>query len=68
MDDERSVADVVADGICDLETAARIRRLTFGAEYKRRLAAPGVKIGKRLVGKDRRYPIINGYRDVGRTS
>lgn len=67
MDDERSVADVVADGICDLETATRIRRLTFGAEYKRRLAAPGVKIGKRLVGKDRRYPIINGYRDNGRT-
>jgi len=65
MDDERSVADVVADGICDLETATRIRRLTFGAEYKRRLAAPGVKIGKRLIGKDRRYPIINGYRDSG---
>ena len=34
------------------------------AEYKRRQAAPGAKIGRKLFGRDRRYPITNGYRDA----
>jgi hypothetical protein len=32
------------------------------AEYKRRQAPPGVKITRRAFGRDRRYPITNGFR------
>jgi NAD+ synthase (glutamine-hydrolysing) len=31
-------------------------------EYKRRQAAPGIKIGRRAFGRERRYPITSGYR------
>ena len=40
----------------------RIWRLLEGAEYKRRQAPPGVKITSRLISKERRYPIVNGFR------
>ena len=35
------------------------------AEYKRRQAPPGVKITRRAFGRDRRYPITNGFQDKG---
>jgi NAD+ synthase len=35
------------------------------AEYKRRQAAPGVKVTLRNFGRDRRYPIVNRFRDPG---
>lgn len=38
-------------------------RLVDRNEYKRRQAAPGVKISKRAFGRDRRYPITSGYRE-----
>ncbi len=41
----------------------RIQRLLYIAEYKRRQAPPGVKIGSKNFGRDRRYPITNRYRD-----
>ena len=41
----------------------RIERMLYIAEYKRRQAAPGVKITRRNFGRDRRYPITNGFRD-----
>ena len=40
-----------------------IVRLVDRNEYKRRQAAPGVKISKRAFGRDRRYPITSGYRE-----
>ena len=43
---------------------ARIERLLHIAEYKRRQAPPGVKIGRRNFGRDRRYPITNAFRDA----
>ncbi|MBC7497979.1 MAG: hypothetical protein H7243_12640, partial [Sphingomonadaceae bacterium] len=43
-------------------TVARIERLLYIAEYKRRQAPPGVKIGRRNFGRDRRYPITNAFR------
>ncbi len=43
------------------ETVERVWRLLDGAEYKRRQAPPGVKISSRAFGKDRRYPITNGF-------
>jgi NAD+ synthase len=60
---EMGVDEVVADGF-EAATVARIENLLYTAEYKRRQAAPGVKIGRKLFGRDRRYPITNGYRDA----
>ena len=34
-------------------------------EYKRRQAAPGVRISPRAFGRDRRYPITSGYSEIG---
>ncbi|HZC97271.1 MAG TPA: NAD+ synthase, partial [Bradyrhizobium sp.] len=44
----------------------RIDRLLNIAEYKRRQAAPGVKVTSRNFGRDRRYPITNRFRDSGK--
>jgi NAD+ synthase len=43
----------------------RIDRLLNVAEYKRRQAAPGVKVTEKNFGRDRRYPITNRFRDRG---
>ena len=61
VEEELSVADVAARGF-DPETVARIERLLYVAEYKRRQSPPGVKIGRRTFGRDRRYPITNAFR------
>jgi NAD+ synthase len=46
-----------------LETVKKVERLLYLAEYKRRQAAPGVKISSRNFGRDRRYPITNRFRE-----
>ena len=61
VEEELSVADIVARGF-DRDTVARIERLLYVAEYKRRQSPPGVKIGVRNFGRDRRYPITNAFR------
>jgi NAD+ synthase len=61
VEQEKSAAELVAEGL-DAATVARIERLLYIAEYKRRQAPPGVKIGKRNFGRDRRYPISNDFR------
>ena len=61
VEEELSVAEIAARGF-DPDTIARIERLLYVAEYKRRQAAPGVKIGRRNFGRDRRYPITNAFR------
>ena len=61
IEEERSASDLVALGF-DAATVARIERLLYIAEYKRRQAPPGVKIGRRNFGRDRRYPITNAFR------
>ena len=63
VEDEKSVADVAATGI-NIEIVARIERLLHIAEYKRRQAPPGVKIGRRNFGRDRRYPITHAFRTM----
>jgi NAD+ synthase len=47
------------------KTVHHIEHLLYVAEYKRRQAAPGVKITKKNFGRDRRYPITNRFRDRG---
>ncbi|MEA3538192.1 MAG: NAD+ synthase [Pseudomonadota bacterium] len=61
VEEELSVADIVARGF-ERDTVARIERLLYVAEYKRRQSPPGVKIGVRNFGRDRRYPITNAFR------
>ena len=61
VEHERAASELVAEGI-DAGVVARIERLLNIAEYKRRQAPPGVKIGARNFGRDRRYPITNAFR------
>jgi len=61
---EEPLASIIAEGF-DRETVARIDRLLNIAEYKRRQAAPGVKVTRKNFGRDRRYPITNRFRDSG---
>ena len=62
---EEPLASIVAEGF-DREVVTRIDRLLNIAEYKRRQAAPGVKVTRRNFGRDRRYPITNKFRDLGK--
>ena len=62
VEEEASLDEIVARGF-PRETVERVQRLLYGSEYKRRQAAPGVKIGLKAFGRDRRYPIVNGFRD-----
>ena len=63
VDDEKS-ADELIEGGFDASEVARIEHLLYIAEYKRRQAPPGVKITRKNYGRDRRYPITNGFRSV----
>ena len=60
---ERPVADIVAEGY-EPALVARVERMLNIAEYKRRQAAPGVKVTTRNFGRDRRYPITNRFRET----
>jgi NAD+ synthase len=64
VEHEMRVSEVVARGH-ELETVKKIERLLYIAEYKRRQAAPGVKVTRKNFGRDRRYPIVNRFRDQG---
>ena len=64
VEGEMRIRDVVARGY-DEATVRKVERLLYLAEYKRRQAAPGVKITSRNFGRDRRYPITNKFRDRG---
>ncbi|BEV47046.1 NAD+ synthase [Afipia carboxidovorans] len=64
VEHDMSVAEIVEEGF-DRDTVMRIDRLLNLAEYKRRQAAPGVKVTRRSFGRDRRYPITNRFRDNG---
>ncbi|MGO4714416.1 NAD+ synthase [Bradyrhizobium sp. 2TAF24] len=61
---EEPLAAIVAAGF-DRDIVARVDQLLNVAEYKRRQAAPGVKVTARNFGRDRRYPITNRFRDLG---
>ena len=63
VENELPVAEIVAKTGYDEALVKRIQHMLYVAEYKRRQAAPGVKITRRNFGRDRRYPITNGFRD-----
>jgi NAD+ synthase len=62
IEKEQSVQEVAASTGADPALVADIERKMLNAEYKRRQAPPGVKIGTRNFGRDRRYPISNAFR------
>ena len=61
---EEPLASIVAAGF-DRETVMKVERMLNLAEYKRRQAAPGVKVTLKNFGRDRRYPITSRFRDPG---
>jgi NAD+ synthase len=64
VEHEESTATIVAAGY-DRDTVIKIERMLYLAEYKRRQAAPGVKVTLKNFGRDRRYPIVNRFSDPG---
>ena len=61
IDKEMSVGEVANATGADVELVDSMEKLLLKAEYKRRQAPPGVKIGTRNFGRDRRYPITNFF-------
>jgi len=59
---EMPLPEIVARGHAP-ETVRKVERMLYLAEYKRRQAAPGVKITAKNFGRDRRYPITNKFRE-----
>ena len=61
VEKEMSVKEAAAATNADLVVVADIEKKLLRAEYKRRQAPPGVKLGSRNFGRDRRYPITNAF-------
>ena len=62
VEKEMAVADIVALGF-DRSVVKKVEHLLYLAEYKRFQAAPGVRLTQKAFWLDRRYPIVNRYRD-----
>ncbi len=62
VEEEATLDEIVALGHAPA-TVERVQNLLYNSEYKRRQAAPGLKIGGKAFGRDRRYPLVNGFRD-----
>ncbi|NBT33744.1 MAG: NAD+ synthase, partial [Rhodobacteraceae bacterium] len=62
VDQEKSVTDCVAAGF-DRDVVKKIEHLIYISEYKRFQSAPGTRLTKRAFWLDRRYPIVNLWRD-----
>jgi len=60
VEDDASVDEIVSGGF-DQGTVKRVVRMIDRNEYKRRQAAPGVRITTKSLGRDRRLPITNKY-------
>jgi len=63
IEGEQAIPDIVARGH-DPNVVRRVWHMLDRAEYKRRQAPPGVKISSRSFGRDRRYPITNGFTNL----
>ncbi|MDE3078560.1 MAG: NAD+ synthase [Paracoccaceae bacterium] len=62
IEGEQSVAEIVAAGF-DRATVKKVEGLLYGAEWKRFQSAPGTRLTTRAFWLDRRYPIVNRWRD-----
>ena len=63
VEKEKSIKEITDMGF-DFDLVKKVEHLLYSSEYKRRQAAPGVKISERNFGYDRRYPITNSFRDM----
>ncbi len=63
VDREEPLSEIVKRGRAP-DTVKKVERLLYMSEYKRRQSAPGVKITERNFGRDRRYPIVNRFRET----
>jgi NAD+ synthase len=59
---DQSVADIVAAGY-ERETVRKVEKLLYQSEYKRFQSAPGARLTQKAFWLDRRYPIVNRWRD-----
>ena len=62
VEKEMPLSEIVARGH-PAEMVNKVERMLYLAEYKRRQAPPGVKISSKNFGRDRRYPIVNKFRE-----
>ncbi len=60
VEQDQGLEDIVAAGF-ERDTVVRVLQLVDRNEYKRRQAAPGIRISPRAFGRDRRYPVTSGY-------
>jgi NAD+ synthase (glutamine-hydrolysing) len=63
VEEDQSLEELVANGY-SRSVAAKVMKMVEQSEYKRRQAPPGIKITQRALGKDRRMPITNQYKDI----
>ena len=64
VDRDQSVAELVAAGF-DHDVVKKVERLVYLSEYKRFQSAPGPRLTRKAFWLDRRYPIVNRWRDAG---
>jgi len=60
VEDDVTIDQIIAMGF-DRDIVTKVARLVDRSEYKRRQAAPGIKITPRDFGRDRRLPITNRF-------
>jgi NAD+ synthase (glutamine-hydrolysing) len=63
VEEDQSLEELVSNGY-SRSIAAKVMKMVEQSEYKRRQAPPGIKITQRALGKDRRMPITNQYKDI----
>jgi len=63
VEDDASVEEIVAEGQ-ERETVLKVQSLLYASEYKRFQSAPGAKLTKKAFWLDRRYPLVNRWRDL----
>lgn len=61
IEGEKSSEEIAALGFATLDEIRSVVKMVFRAEYKRRQSAPGIKITTRAFGRERRYPISQGF-------
>lgn len=62
VEDQLSTLEIVEAGF-DRDTVMKVQELLYRSEYKRFQSAPGTKLTKKAFWLDRRYPIVNRWRD-----
>ena len=61
VEEDRTLEEIAAEGFPESDIR-NVMTLVTNAEYKRRQAAPGLKLTPRAFGRERRVPIVNQYK------